>query len=175
MSKEKRRCIFTNDIADTRLIIPPDGVEGHNWARQVPCSKKYLESKTSPEITEEEFKQIDLFFQLELSKAKVAHYLNAMNANMEKFKNKVFASDFAKLKPETIVISEEAFDQMMEEINNPPKPAPKLVEAMKKHKKHKEDNFAKESKKIIETAIQQIADSHQEIAPEVEKDDDLWT
>jgi hypothetical protein len=191
MSEEKRRCIFTNEIADTRMIIPPDGMEKHNWARQVPCSKKYLQSKKETTITNEEFKQIELFFQLELAKAKVAHYSNKLVENMEFFKAQKFAKEFEELKVQPLYVSEEEFDRLLKVIENPPEPNKKLKEGVKKHK----EKFAQVQADIVKKEIARIADSFVAeeksvdfvLAPDLkvtaedikeetpENDEDLWT
>lgn len=173
------------------MIIPPEGVEKHNWAKQVPCSKKYLQSRKSNTITEEEFKQIELFFQLELAKAKVAHYSSKLVENMEFFKTQKFAKEFQELKVQPLYVSEEEFDKLLKAIENPPEPNKKLKEGMKKHK----EKFAQVQADIIQKEIARITDSFVAeekpvdfvLAPDtkvtaedtkeeiIENDEDLWT
>ena len=44
------------------------------------------------------------------------------------------AAEWAEMIPQNIVLSEEAFDQMMKHIENPPPPTEALIKAMKKYR-----------------------------------------
>lgn len=127
--EEKRRCIFTGKIADKKLVIPPGKIESHNWAKSVPCSSDFLQVKNGSPLNPLEMELVDLFYQKELSRIKIIN----CEARMDQIRK---ALEFSNLKKETLIVSEEAFDQLTEAIENPPEPNEKLKEAF--FKLHKE-------------------------------------
>jgi len=76
MNDEKRNCIFTNLPADSKIVVSSSK---QNWTKAVPCTKKFKESKQNSELTDLEFKLVELFIQKELALLKVEHFENKMN------------------------------------------------------------------------------------------------
>ncbi len=60
---DKRDCIFTGKEADTKLVISGSK---HNWAKSVPCCKKYIQQRGEKSLSPIEFQLVELFYQKEL-------------------------------------------------------------------------------------------------------------
>lgn len=75
MNDERKKCIFTNLPATTKLIISSSK---HSWTKIVPCTKEFLESKKTNKLNDLEFKLIEIFFQKEIALLKVDYFENKM-------------------------------------------------------------------------------------------------
>ena len=75
----KRKCIFTNKLADSKFII---GSDKQNWAKSVPCTKKYLADRGDKPPTELEIRLVELFYEQELCRLRIDEY----NAQMDEIR-----------------------------------------------------------------------------------------
>jgi hypothetical protein len=113
----KRKCIFTGEDSDWLLQI---GEDKHNWAKRVPCTRKWWETNKDRPLTPNEFKLVELFFEQEIARLKVDN----LETEMQKIRD-----------GRVTIVSAEEWDKLQEYLANPPEPTPALVEAMKRYKK----------------------------------------
>jgi hypothetical protein len=78
VSDYKRKCIFTGGEANSRLRLAISEPEKHNWAKDVPCSKDFSESLNGRNLTDLEFKLVELFYAKELCRLKIENYEKEM-------------------------------------------------------------------------------------------------
>ena len=80
MSDEKRKCIFTGEPADFHKTVTY--ADKHNWAKKVPCTKKWFgewEKNGERPLNKLEFKLVELFYEQELAKLRVANLEDQMD------------------------------------------------------------------------------------------------
>lgn len=107
-----RKCIFTGKKSDFYKTISHK--DNHNWARKIPCTKEWLNSKGNNfnNLTKKEFRLVELFYEKELALLKAD--------NIEKEMEKI-REDISKNKPEdvaSILIIEENNLTKEEDCNN---------------------------------------------------------
>lgn len=72
-----KKCIYTNETAESKDIIVPKNEAGHhNWANRAPVSKEYQKKKQGRMPTDLEMEANRLFYLIELAKLDVS-YLKA--------------------------------------------------------------------------------------------------
>jgi transcription termination factor NusB len=89
--EEKRKCVFTNEKADTRLQIPKGWSERHNWAKYVPCTQEYIKKRGDYPFNDIELQLIKTFYEIEVAKLTI----KAMEDRMEHLRG-VLRRDFSK-------------------------------------------------------------------------------
>jgi hypothetical protein len=85
MNDEKRKCIFTGEPANYNKTVTY--TDKHNWTRKVPCTKEWWgkkDSSLSPvngfrPLNKLEFKLVELFYEQELAKLKIANIESQMD------------------------------------------------------------------------------------------------
>jgi DNA polymerase III gamma/tau subunit len=65
---KKRKCIFTGEEADCSVSI---GQDKHNWAKKVPCTKKWYEMFLGKPLNSTQIKLVELFYEQEVARIKV--------------------------------------------------------------------------------------------------------
>lgn len=76
---DKRKCIFTGQIANFSMKITSIESEKHNWAKSVPCTKEFYESLEGRPLNKYEFKLVELFYEQELSRLNIARLEEKIN------------------------------------------------------------------------------------------------
>lgn len=69
---EKRKCIFTGQIANFSMRVTSVDAEKHNWAKSVPCTKEFFKSLGGRPLNKNEFQLVELFYEQEVSRLNVA-------------------------------------------------------------------------------------------------------
>jgi hypothetical protein len=65
---KKRKCIFTGEEADCSVSV---GQDKHNWAKKVPCTKKWCEMFLGKPLNSTQIKLVELFYEQEVARIKV--------------------------------------------------------------------------------------------------------
>ena len=65
---DKRKCLFTGEEANYLAVI---GHDKQNWAKRVPCTKEWWDNNEDRPLTPNEFKLVELFFEMEVARLKV--------------------------------------------------------------------------------------------------------